>query len=218
VTTHKHLSSTFKQLERVEKNLETLTNLALELGAEPNGLHADHAVKTVVSACKELLALKQKAEQHGTTLGRVVEGYCRQKTKPDLNSLYSSAPPHWVTAGSYRKEQVVTNGLTTTRHRWIAGTTPAQAQGKLRALRPLLEELHEKFSSAPDYLDGVLEEYQRLDYSDFYSAALDALYEEKGGSFAAPQTVEQVSEPQEENLTQTLELLKPNYRVLAKTE
>ena len=203
-------------LSKYDKSKEETQELARLLGVPSDGLNYHNARSAVSKAVKELVELREKAEAHGTTLGRVLEGYCRQKPTVELNPIYSSAPPHWVTEGYYRKESLSVNGLTTTRNRWVGGTTPAQAQGKLKALRPLLVELHEKAKDEPDFLGLVLEMYQWAEYEDFYSEVLSALYAENGGTLEeSDKTPTGSTQTDQEVLEATWDLLVPDYGVVS---
>jgi hypothetical protein len=171
MTKQKHLAATFKQLERVESNLEALTQLALELGANPVGLHSDNAVKAVLAAGNELLAARAQAEGLGyKSLALALKALSQTKTADELPEVFRYYPEHWVREAGVERVTVWNNGKSSDRNYKVTSVTPLMAQRNLKRLAPVLADVIEEAKTRENpegELAEVVESFNTDTYEEF---------------------------------------------------
>lgn len=166
--THAHLKNAFKELETVERHLEELTQLAIELGANQNGLNTYNTVKHLQAVGKELLDARKTAEANGyATLAFALKAL-GQKT-PDIQlpewALY--APAHWSNEASIETIYYWKNGRKIDAPKRKQAVTPLQAQRQLDRLKPTIKLVLDELYWDPEEMEEVKEALMTLGYTDF---------------------------------------------------
>lgn len=170
----KDLANIYRELGEHVLAAEEFKQVALELGAKPNGLNHQNAVSTVLKAARAYAAMVQEAEEMGTTLPNILKG---ARMRKGLGSVvperYKYAPPQWIRKAKYVNERHSKDGLTRTFTRRDKGVSPAQAQYLRKQIEPLMIDFFTALRDSDWSLDERKTVLEGIDHSYFHDSYED---------------------------------------------
>lgn len=174
-----------ERFDKLEGQLDRLQQVAIDLGANPSGLHLENVVRTIERAAKEKLEAEERSKAAGYKSTLVALKALGQKsTFANVPTELTVAPSQWIVPRSI--SEIRTGKKTVTRTN--PAVTATQAQGKLKKLLPLIDE----YCSAIDAerVESLKDAFYTLSYEAFSEELLGLVAECRGRAEGLDKTVD----------------------------
>lgn len=149
----------------------------MDLGAKNQGLHFENVVRILESSVKAQLEAETKAREAGyKSLLIALKAVAQKSTFANVPTDLTVAPSQWIVPRSIT--EVSSGSKTLTRTNPAVNAT--QAQGKLKKLLPLLEELCQDNTELA--IEALKDAFYTLSYESFSEELLGLIAEKRGRS------------------------------------
>ena len=149
----------------------------MDLGAKNQGLHLENVVRILESSVKAQLEAETKAREAGyKSLLIALKAVAQKSTFANVPTDLTVAPSQWIVPRSIT--EVSSGSKTLTRTNPAVNAT--QAQGKLKKLLPLLEELCQDNTELA--IEALKDAFYTLSYESFSEELLGLIAEKRGRS------------------------------------
>ena len=181
-----------EQVIKLDGQLERLKKLAIDLGAKNQGLHFENVVRILECSVKTQLEAETKAREAGyKSLLIALKAVAQKSTFANVPTDLTVAPSQWIVPRSIT--EVSSGSKTLTRTNPAVNAT--QAQGKLKKLLPLLEELCQDNTELA--IEALKDAFYTLSYERFSEELLGLIAEKRGRSEGMEQNIDS---PQDSSL------------------
>ncbi len=163
------------QVGKLDGQLERLKKLAIDLGAKSQGLHFENVVRILESSVKAQLDAETKAREAGyKSLLIALKAVGQKSTFANIPTDLTVAPSQWIVPRSIT--EVSSGSKTHTRTNPAVNAT--QAQGKLKKLLPLIDELCQ--DNTREGIESLKDAFYTLSYESFSEELLGLIAEKRG--------------------------------------
>ena len=169
------LENLLSDIAKVDGELETLKELAIELGASPTNLHLANVVRVIQKGVKEKLEADERAKAAGYKSTLIaIKALGQKSTFENVPTELTVAPSQWIVPRSISEVRTGSKTLTRTN----PAVTATQAQTKLKKLLPLIEEFCS--DNNEEGIESLKTAFYSLSYEDFSSQLLALIAEIRG--------------------------------------
>ena len=179
------ISDLRERFDKLEGQIERLKQVAIDLGANPSGLHLENVVRTIERYAKEKLEAEDKAREAGyKSVLIALKAVGQKSTFANVPSELTVAPSTWVVPRSISEIQV---GGKTVR-RTNPQVTAVQAQKKLKSLLPMIQEFCE--GASPESVESLKDGFYSLSYEAFSEELMQVIAKDRGRGVGVDSIVE----------------------------
>ena len=169
------LENLLGDIGKVDQELETLKELAIELGASPTNLHLANVVRVIQKGVKEKLEADERAKAAGYKSTLIaIKALGQKSTFDNVPPELTVTPPQWIVDRSISEVRSGSKTLTRTN----PAVTATQAQTKLKKLLPLIDEFCS--DNNDEGIESLKTAFYSLSYEDFSAQLLTLIAESRG--------------------------------------